>query len=199
MQEHCGSRLAHRISKWMLISFVDSASQRELLRTSSLVRKTTVSEKEGGGSNDDAEESWVVPILRFWNRDGLPITDEQGSDSGSSRGFGRRDGKGVWPSSLVMRPAANTKLTKPVLTAMDRSSSETRGGPLLPVSALLSPEEDDDDTHDGRSASPNSAIWSQQDEPKPEPKAEPVTELGKRAASPSALFEFTAGSKRMKT
>ncbi|KAK8041821.1 hypothetical protein PG993_006344 [Apiospora rasikravindrae] len=193
MQEHCGSRLAHRISKWMLLSFVDSASQRELLRTSSLIRKPTLSEQEGGGSHDDAEESWVVPVLRFWNRDGLPIIDEQntGGGGGSSSPISReRNRASVWSSSPVMRPAASTKLVEPILTTMDRSSEDNKGRSLIP------PEEDDDDAADGRSASPNSAIWSQEVELKPEP---PVTELGKRAASPSALFEFTAGGpKRIK-
>lgn len=121
MQEHCGDTLAHRISKWMLISFLDSPSQRELLQTSSLIARRPLVQKEGGGRNDDADGSWVVPVLRFWNRDGLPITDDESS------------GGGLWSSSLVMRPAANTKLAKklrePVLIAFDSNiwSPITRG------------------------------------------------------------------------
>ncbi|KAK8019193.1 hypothetical protein PG990_004331 [Apiospora arundinis] len=61
MQELCGSTLAHRISKWLLVSFLDSASQRELLRTSPLTvaQKRPLPQNEGGGGHSHAEENWV--------------------------------------------------------------------------------------------------------------------------------------------
>lgn len=201
MQDHCGSALAHRVSMWMLVCFLESASQRELLRTSSLTTNTVVAHppsrgKGRDGSGDGADESWVVPILRFWNRDGLPIADdEQSNDSGGSPDFDAGDGwGGLGPIGPAVRSAAvGENLVEPVLTAMDKAK-----GPSIPISALLSPAEkgddDGDDDADGRSASPNSAIWSQGYEPRH------INELGKRAASPSPLFEFTAGgAKRVKT
>lgn len=190
MQEDCGDALAHRVSKWMLISFLDSASQRELLYTSSVVsRRPLIQKEEGGDSADHTEWSWVVPVLRFWNRDGLPVVDEQQRDDGP--GIGGIDGAGSWSSSLALRPASTSmQLVQPVLTAMNNVRHENRG-PSIPISALLSPRDGEDD---GRSV--NSAIWSQGEE---EPRPLLAATWWKRAASPSPLFESTAGAKRVKT
>ncbi|KAK8081450.1 hypothetical protein PG996_000231 [Apiospora saccharicola] len=208
MQGNCGDTLAHRISKWMMISFIESASQRELLRTSPLITTSRfrLQEKGGGGDgagdDNDAEENWVVPVLRFWNRDGLPITnDEQrtaGEDGGGggSPGHAGGDESDLRPSSspAVVGADGVAKPIEPVLTIINHSDNKDKGksrstDPLLPS---VDAEVYDDDDNDGRSASPNSAIWSQEIE------ARPPTGTGKRAASPSPMFEFTAGAKRVK-
>jgi hypothetical protein len=54
-----------RISKWMQICFLESPALRVLLRTSNSTRSFF-----GGGKMD-----WVIPVLEFWDRDGLPAND----------------------------------------------------------------------------------------------------------------------------
>jgi len=54
-----------RISKWMQTCFLESSAVRVLLRTSNSTRSFFC------GNNPD----WVVPVLEFWDRDGLPAND----------------------------------------------------------------------------------------------------------------------------
>jgi hypothetical protein len=54
-----------RISKWMQISFIESPAVRALLRTSNSTRSFFCWNKP----------DWVVPVLEFWDRDGVPSND----------------------------------------------------------------------------------------------------------------------------
>ncbi|KAK8026543.1 hypothetical protein PG991_003599 [Apiospora marii] len=174
MQSHCGRSLAHRISKWMLISFLDSASQRELLRTLPFIAtSSTPARKEGGhsdgndGDGEDYEENWVEPILYFWDQDGLGFTDEQ-SD-------GAREGIRTIPppSDLASREGIRAKLLEPIFNTVD-SNSRVKDGIVSPIAALISPEDEDDEYP----ASLNSAIWSLEDNLKQMPVEE--TDCGER-------------------
>jgi hypothetical protein len=54
-----------RISKWMQICFIESPAMRVLLRTSNSTRSLFCRNKP----------DWVIPVLEFWDRDGLPAND----------------------------------------------------------------------------------------------------------------------------
>ncbi|KAK7987484.1 hypothetical protein PG989_007799 [Apiospora arundinis] len=138
IQKHCGSTPAHRISMWMLVSFLDSASQRELLRTSSLIQTPPLPPpKESDKSRGSAHtaENWVVPVLRYWNRDGLPIADKLDNGAGDSDSTGSGDEKG-------------------------NNSTKKDKKPSIPISTLVSTKDRVDDGWEP--ASINSAIWSQE-------------------------------------
>jgi hypothetical protein len=54
-----------RISKWMQICFLESPAVRTLLRTSNSTKSFFCGNKP----------DWVIPVLEFWDRDGLPAND----------------------------------------------------------------------------------------------------------------------------